>query len=81
MICFGSFQEIKNPGKSKARSSRYSTINSFLRSEKFSDVNPPYDEEVFKKLLDANVENIDTLMARHIAHLFIRDPISAFSNR
>ncbi|KAL5255390.1 hypothetical protein ACHWQZ_G010822 [Mnemiopsis leidyi] len=74
-------EEIANPGESGARSSRYSTINSFLRSERFSDVNPPYDKAVFKKLLEANVENIDTLMARHIAHLFIRDPISAFSNR
>ena len=31
--------------------------------------------------MSAGLENIDHLLARHIAHLFVRDPISAFSNR
>ena len=31
--------------------------------------------------MNANVDIIDTLLAKHIAYIFNRDPISAFSNR
>ena len=31
--------------------------------------------------MNANVENLDSLLAKHIAHLFNRDPVSAFSDR
>ena len=59
-------------------SSRYSCINSYLKSEKYSDINPPYSKAFYEKLTS---NGIDHLLALHISHLFIRDPISAFANR
>lgn len=65
----------------RIKSSRYSCIQSYLNSEKFSDVDMPYDKSVYEKLMNSEMEGIDDLLAKHIAHLFIRNPVSAFSNR
>ncbi|CAB4065318.1 GCLC [Lepeophtheirus salmonis] len=37
-----------------------------------------YDKDIYEKLID---NQIDTLLAKHISHLFIRDPISVFSEK
>lgn len=37
-----------------------------------------YDEAIYKQLRDAD---IDHLLAQHIAHLFIRDTVSLFSEK
>ena len=68
-------------GQYPHKSSRYSCINSYLNSEKFSDVDLIYDKEIYATLMAEELPNMDHLLAKHIAHIFSRDPISAFSNR
>lgn len=62
------------------RKSRYSTIECYISGmgEKYNDVKVVYDQEIYNKLRSAD---IDPLLAQHIAHLFIRDPISVFSEK
>uniref|UniRef100_A0A8C7W1C2 Glutamate--cysteine ligase n=1 Tax=Oncorhynchus mykiss TaxID=8022 RepID=A0A8C7W1C2_ONCMY len=57
--------------------SRYDSIDSYLSScgDRYNDIDLTIDEEINKQLLDAG---IDKLLAQHIAHLFIRDPLSLF---
>lgn len=60
--------------------SRYDSIDSYLSpsSAAFNDVPLVMNEEYYKEMKEAG---IDDLLARHIAHLFIRDPISLFSEK
>lgn len=70
---------LKN-NKRTIRKSRYDSIDSYLSCEghKYNDVDLEVDEAILKTLQDAG---IDALLAQHIAHLFIRDPISLFSEK
>lgn len=57
--------------------SRYDSIDSFLSLEnnfksKYNDLDLIYDEPTYKKLAD---HGVDELLAKHISHLFIRDPL------
>ncbi|XP_078473093.1 glutamate--cysteine ligase catalytic subunit-like isoform X1 [Lampetra planeri] len=54
--------------------SRFNSIESFLSpgGAKFNDLELPKDEDVHLQLLDAG---IDPLLARHFAHVFLRDPL------
>ncbi|EEB12269.1 glutamate--cysteine ligase, putative [Pediculus humanus corporis] len=60
--------------------SRYDSIDSYLseHGRHYNDVPLIYDEAIYKRLRDAD---IDDLLAQHIAHLFIRDTVSLFSER
>ncbi|XP_067014301.2 glutamate--cysteine ligase isoform X1 [Anabrus simplex] len=60
--------------------SRYDSIDSYLspHGEKYNDVPVIYDEAVYQQLRNAD---IDHLLAQHIAHLFIRDTVSLFSEK
>lgn len=60
--------------------SRYDSIDSYLspQGEKYNDVPLIYDRDIYKKLRD---NDIDHLLAQHIAHLFIRDTVSLFSEK
>ena len=58
--------------------SRYDTIDCYLASAEYNDQEVLYDSDVFKLLRE---EGLDDLMAQHIAHLFIRDPISLFAEK
>lgn len=60
--------------------SRYDSIDSYLSEmgRCYNDLDLVYDKEIFEDLKDAE---IDDLLAKHIAHLFIRDPISLFSEK
>ncbi|KRF80633.1 uncharacterized protein Dvir_GJ16625 [Drosophila virilis] len=60
--------------------SRYDSIDSYLSPEgaKYNDVKLTYDEEVYKRLIEGG---IDHLLAQHVAHLFIRDTVSLFSEK
>lgn len=57
--------------------SRYSSTSSYLSSdaEPYNDVPVPGDSESYDRLWWAG---IDHQMARHVAHLFIRDPLVVF---
>jgi len=60
--------------------SRYDSIDSYLseQGEKYNDVPLIYDDAIYKQLRDAD---IDHLLAQHVAHLFIRDTVSLFSEK
>lgn len=62
------------------KKSRYDSIDSYLspQGEKYNDIPLLYDEEDYKKLTE---NGIDHLLAQHIAHLFIRDTVSLFSEK
>lgn len=66
--------------KFRISKSRYDSIDSYLseQAEKYNDVPLTYDDEIYKQLLD---NGIDHLLAQHIAHLFIRDSVSLFSEK
>lgn len=60
--------------------SRYDSIDSYLSpdGEKYNDVPLTYDDKIYQKLRD---NDIDHPLAQHIAHLFIRDTVSLFSEK
>lgn len=60
--------------------SRYDSIDSYLSpaGERHNDVPLIYDKKYYSKLID---NGIDHLLAQHIAHLFIRDSVSLFSEK
>ncbi|CAK9801916.1 Glutamate--cysteine ligase catalytic subunit [Anthophora quadrimaculata] len=66
--------------KFRINKSRYDSIDSYLseQGEKYNDVPLIYDDEIYKQLTD---NGIDKLLAQHIAHLFIRDTVSLFSEK
>ncbi|ORX59349.1 GCS-domain-containing protein [Piromyces finnis] len=43
---------------------------------KYNDIQLVYDEKIYKNLME---NGVDDLLAKHIAHLFIRDPIVIFN--
>ena len=45
---------------------------------RYNDVPLIYDKAIYEQLRDAD---IDHLLAQHIAHLFIRDSVSLFSEK
>ncbi|KAH8421379.1 hypothetical protein KR009_003667 [Drosophila setifemur] len=66
--------------KFRIAKSRYDSIDSYLSPEgaKYNDVPITYDEAVYQRLVDGG---IDHLLAQHVAHLFIRDTVSLFSEK
>ncbi|KAG4103081.1 GCS-domain-containing protein [Neocallimastix lanati (nom. inval.)] len=44
--------------------------------EKYNDLDLVYDKDIYQKLVN---HGIDELLARHIAHLFIRDPLVIYN--
>ncbi|CAO1295239.1 unnamed protein product [Diamesa tonsa] len=60
--------------------SRYDSIDSYLSEygAKYNDLPLIHNEEVYQKLLSGGV---DHLLAQHVAHLFIRDTVSLFSEK
>lgn len=66
--------------KFRIAKSRYDSIDSYLSPEgaKYNDVKLTYDDEVYQRLIDGG---IDHQLAQHIAHLFIRDTVSLFSEK
>ncbi|XP_071957719.1 glutamate--cysteine ligase catalytic subunit-like [Antedon mediterranea] len=64
--------------KHRIHKSRYDSIDSYLceSSERYNDIDLVIDQDVCKRLQNAG---IDRLLAQHISHLFIRDPVSLFT--
>ena len=91
--------------------SRYDSVDCYLASPEYNDVEVIYDKDVFQQLKDGGkfqlfavrlfvckfqtqallhciyiwfffmFVGLDDLLAQHIAHLFIRDPISLFAEK
>lgn len=72
-------EPLKN-NKYRISKSRYDSIDSYLSTcgEKYNDIDLTIDKEVCSQLIK---EGIDPLMAQHIAHLFIRDPLTLFEEK
>jgi len=63
--------------------SRYDSIDSFLSAccnkwPGYNDLEVLYDPKIYQQLVEGGV---DHLMAQHVAHLFIRDSVSLFTNK
>ncbi|GBP31256.1 Glutamate--cysteine ligase catalytic subunit [Eumeta japonica] len=66
--------------KFRIHKSRYDSIDSYLspQNEKYNDIPIVHDEAIYKRLREGG---IDHSLALHIAHLFIRDTVSLFSEK
>ncbi|PVD31967.1 hypothetical protein C0Q70_07393 [Pomacea canaliculata] len=66
--------------KFRISKSRYDSIDSYLSptSACYNDIKLTMDQEIYDQL---TAEGVDVLLAQHLAHLFIRDPISVFSEK
>ena len=60
--------------------SRFDSVSSYISKDgdKYNDIPLTYNIDYYQKMVNAGVDN---LIARHIAHLFIRDPISSFKEK
>ena len=60
--------------------SRYDSIDSYISNQgsKYNDIALTYRKDYYKEMVDAG---IDDLIAKHIAHLFIRDPITLYKEK
>ncbi|KIM83246.1 hypothetical protein PILCRDRAFT_819487 [Piloderma croceum F 1598] len=61
--------------------SRYDSVDLYLSKDwinrpEYNDNDVPYDEGIYNRLTKDN--GLDDLLAKHISHLFIRDPIVIF---
>jgi len=75
-------------GTSAQHKSRYASISLYICeqlakkhvscSAALNDVAAPYDREAYERLLG---HGIDKMLARHVAHLFSRDPLVVFRGR
>ncbi|KII91484.1 hypothetical protein PLICRDRAFT_509474 [Plicaturopsis crispa FD-325 SS-3] len=60
--------------------SRYDSVDSYLSLDpmnrpEYNDNEMPYDEDIYARLRE---NGVDDLMAKHVSHLFIRDPIVVY---
>ena len=60
--------------------SRYASVSRFISARpemrpEYNDVDAPTNPEIFDSLISAGVDDI---LAKHVAHLFIRDPLVIF---
>ncbi|KAG5897515.1 hypothetical protein JTB14_030012 [Gonioctena quinquepunctata] len=60
--------------------SRYDSVDTYIspEGEKYNDIPLVYHEEYYQKLVDGGV---DHLIARHVAHLFIRDVVVLYAEK
>lgn len=66
--------------KGRIPKSRFDSVDLYLcpNNNKFNDIAVVVDEEIYKQLIN---EGVDHFLARHIAHLFIRDPLVIFKEK
>ncbi|XP_053242486.1 glutamate--cysteine ligase catalytic subunit-like [Podarcis raffonei] len=72
-------EPLKN-NRYRINKSRYDSIDAYLSEsgEKYNDIDLAVDKEIYEQLVK---EGIDHLLAQHIAHLFIRDPLVIFEEK
>ncbi|CAL9731706.1 glutamate--cysteine ligase [Monosporozyma unispora] len=81
---FGSVTEEAKKHLQKIPKSRYSVVDLYLGghnkffNRNYNNTNVPINEKVLKRLLENNVAPLDYDLAKHFAHLFIRDSCSIF---
>uniref|UniRef100_A0A2A4JI27 Glutamate--cysteine ligase n=1 Tax=Heliothis virescens TaxID=7102 RepID=A0A2A4JI27_HELVI len=72
-------EPLKN-NKFRINKSRYDSISSYLspENEAYNDINIVHDKALYRRLREGG---IDHPLALHVAHLFIRDTVSLFSEK
>eukprot|EP01114_Cavostelium_apophysatum_P017669 TRINITY_DN5307_c0_g1_i1.p1 TRINITY_DN5307_c0_g1~~TRINITY_DN5307_c0_g1_i1.p1 ORF type:complete len:627 (+),score=179.73 TRINITY_DN5307_c0_g1_i1:107-1987(+) len=63
--------------------SRYDSVDCYISTDKrlkpeYNDLDLVYDKDICERLMK---EGVDELLARHIAHLFIRDPLVIYRDK
>ncbi|KAG9123479.1 hypothetical protein FRC07_014885 [Ceratobasidium sp. 392] len=61
---------------------RYSGVDMYIAPElentsEYNDIPVPFDQDIYDRLRE---NDVDDLLAKHLAHIFIRDPLCVFSN-
>lgn len=75
---------LEESGSGRIPKSRYSSIDMFLscrekcHPETYNDIPVPINEEAYDELIAGGV---DQLLAQHIAHLFVRDPLAIYKEK
>ncbi|XP_022691080.1 glutamate--cysteine ligase catalytic subunit-like isoform X1 [Varroa jacobsoni] len=66
--------------KQRIKKSRYGTIDCYIsdKGEHFNDIEVVYNKEYYDKL---RANGVDHLLAQHISHLMIRDPLVIFEEK
>lgn len=82
-ICKESVKNSAGHGKRPIAKSRYSSIDAYISDspdllDEYNDLPLQYDEESYQKLVESG---LDDRLAKHVAHLFIRDPLVIFKER
>eukprot|EP00051_Salpingoeca_urceolata_P006555 m.86546 g.86546 ORF g.86546 m.86546 type:complete len:719 (-) comp14880_c0_seq3:128-2284(-) len=83
-------EQLAGKGVRPLAKSRYSSIDMFIcnhlagedphtKTATYNDVPVVYDQEFFDRLVAE--EDIDPILAKHVAHLFVRDPLVIFKER
>lgn len=76
----------KQRGRMRIRKSRYSSVNLYIsdspllknKIQFYNDLETEMNQETYDTLIN---NGVDDILSRHIAHLFIRDPLVVFSDR
>ncbi|XP_054157721.1 glutamate--cysteine ligase catalytic subunit-like [Oppia nitens] len=73
-------EEPLNHNMFRITKSRYDSIDSYLceANDKYNDILLTYQKCYYQQMIDAGV---DPMLAKHIAHLFIRDPIVVYKEK
>ena len=74
---------LTGPGDKRIRKSRYDSIDSYISEnqyyrDQYNDLPLEMDGDTLNELKNAGIPN---LLAKHIAHLFIRDPLVIYKER
>ena len=75
--------EMAGGGKTRLPKSRYASVSNYIwndssETQKYNDLEAPLDEKAYQTLIH---EGVDDLLARHIAHIFMRDPLVIYQDR
>eukprot|EP00906_Rhabdomonas_costata_P024148 RCo034750 len=68
-------------GNHRLGKSRYSSVSMFVSEsvpDHCNDLSVPYNEKIFELL---TAEGVDVLLAKHVAHLFVRDPLVMYEGK
>ncbi|KAG8719529.1 hypothetical protein FRC08_002598 [Ceratobasidium sp. 394] len=62
--------------------SRHSGVDMYIspelkNSDEYNNIPVPFNQDIYDRLRQ---DNVDDLLAKHLAHIFIRDPLCLFSN-
>jgi glutamate--cysteine ligase catalytic subunit len=78
-------QEMAGGGKTRLLKSRYASVSNYISNsvateqvEKYNDVETPIDQKAYQTLTE---NGVDHMLAKHIAHLFMRDPLVIYQDK